>query len=121
MKNNTLFSLLKNIPFIQNLGEYSSNFVSDDTLGPALAILTLFKEKEDNYVLVSPNQYSCQRLYEFLLNFLGEENVVFFPSDELLRAETLSSSLELEAQRLYAMFRLLDGKKKILVTHPRAI
>ena len=121
MKNNTLFSLLKNIPFIQNLGEYSSNFVSDDTLGPALAILTLFKEKEDNYVLVSPNQYSCQRLYEFLLNFLGEENVVFFPSDELLRAETLSSSLELEAQRLYAMFRLLDGKKKILVTHPSAL
>lgn len=121
MKNENLFSLIENLPYVSSLDEGKGNLVSDDTLGPALAVLSLFNKKKDNYCLVSPNQYSCQRLYEFLLNFLPEENVVFFPSDELLRAEALSSSLELQSQRIYAMYRLLDDKKKILVTHPSAL
>lgn len=121
MKNNDLFSLIDTLPYVSALDEAKGNLISDDTLGPALAILSLFNKKKANYCIVSPNQYSCQRLYEFLLNFLPEENVVFFPSDELLRAEALSSSLELQSQRIYAMYRLLDDKKKILVTHPSAI
>ena len=93
----------------------------EETLGSGLLISSLFKDKKENYALVASNQYSAQRLYEFLLNFLDDDEVVFFPSDELLRAETLASSRELLSQRLYAMGKLLDGKKHILVTHPSAL
>jgi transcription-repair coupling factor (superfamily II helicase) len=81
----------------------------------------LFNKEKDNYAIVSPNQYSAQKTYEFLLNFMPEEEVVFFPADELLRAENLSSSRELLSQRLYAMGQLLAPGKKILVTHPAAL
>jgi transcription-repair coupling factor (superfamily II helicase) len=70
---------------------------------------------------VASNLYAAQKIYEFLLNFFKEEDIVFFPADELLRAEALSSSRELLSQRLYAMSQLLEGKKKILVTHPAAL
>ena len=94
----------------------------DDTIGAALTIATLFKEKKENYVIVSNNLYSAEKTYDFLLNFLLEDEVVFFPADELLRAESLTSSRELLAQRLYGLGRLLDKKsKKILICHPSSI
>ncbi|MCR5348803.1 MAG: transcription-repair coupling factor [Bacilli bacterium] len=55
------------------------------------------------------------------MNFIKEEDVAFFPSDELLRAEALSSSRELLAQRLYALGQIMDGNPKLLVTHPSAL
>ncbi|MBP5216948.1 MAG: hypothetical protein J6038_03850, partial [Bacilli bacterium] len=94
----------------------------DDTIGAALTIATLFKEKKENYVIVSNNLYSAEKTYDFLLNFLPEEEVVFFPADELLRAESLTSSRELLAQRLYGLGRLLDKKsKKVLICHPSSL
>ena len=94
----------------------------DDTIGAALTIATLFKEKKENYVIVSNNLYSAEKTYDFLLNFLLEDEVVFFPADELLRAESLTSSRELLAQRLYGLGRLLDKKsKKILICHPSSL
>lgn len=97
------------------------HFVIDDTIGTGLLFAYLFSEREDNYAIISPNQYSAQRTYEFLLNFLPEEQVVFFPADELLRAENLTSSRELLSQRLYAMGQLLKPGKKILVAHPASL
>jgi transcription-repair coupling factor (superfamily II helicase) len=90
----------------------------DDTIGTGLLFASLFHEDPENYAIISNNLYSAQKTYEFLLNFLNEDQVVFFPADELLRAESLSSSRELMAQRLYAMGQLLKPGKKILVTHP---
>ncbi len=81
----------------------------------------LFAQKKDNYAIVANNLYSAQKIYEFLLNFFSEEEVVFFPVDELLRAEAISSSRDLLSQRLYAMGQLLNDSKKILVTHPGAL
>ncbi|MCQ2798450.1 MAG: transcription-repair coupling factor [Bacilli bacterium] len=82
---------------------------------------SIFKKKPANYALICNNQYSAQKTYEFLLNFLKEEDVAFFPADELLRAESLSSSRELMAQRLYAMGQITNGKPHILITHPSAL
>lgn len=112
---------------IQKLGvaspllEKKGSFVIEENLATGLVFAEIFKEKPANYALIASNQYAAQRLYEFLLNFLDEQEVVFFPSDELLRAEALASSRELLAQRLYALGQLRDGKSKILVTHPSAV
>jgi transcription-repair coupling factor (superfamily II helicase) len=85
-------------------------------------LLLYLREHPDNYVIVSDNLYGAEKTYEFLLNFLKEEEVVFFPSDELLRSEAVSSSRELLAQRLYAMGQLSDCRpKRYLVTHPAAL
>ena len=116
-----LLSLVRETPAYLSLKEGKGRFIVDDALGPGLLFAALFKECPDTYCLLANNQYSAQRLYEFLLNFLEEEDVLFLPSDELLRAETLSASRELLSQRLYALGNLLDeSRPKILITHPSA-
>ena len=45
-----------------------------------LLFAALYKEKPADYALLASNQYNAQRLYEFLLNFLSEDEVVFFPA-----------------------------------------
>lgn len=93
----------------------------DDTVGISLLLASCFIRKKESFAILANNQYDATAIYEFLLNFLPEDDVAFFPSDELLRAESLSSSRELLAQRLYAMGQISQGGPKILVTHPSAV
>ena len=96
----------------------SGRFCIEENLGSAFALLSLFKEKKGDYLLISNNLYAAEKTYNFLLNFLSEDDVVFFPSDELLRAESYTSGKELLSQRLYALGRLEDKKPKIVICHP---
>jgi transcription-repair coupling factor (superfamily II helicase) len=116
-----LYSELEKLNLTSPLLDKKGHFVVDDVIGVGLLFAGLYHQQKDNYVIVSNNLYSAQKTYEFLLNFLKEDQVVFFPADELLRAENLSSSKELMAQRLYAMGQLVAPGKKILVTHPAAL
>ena len=103
------------------LSDRRGRFVVDDTIGAALLIASLYEAKKDKYSIVATNLYSAQKIYEFLLNFIPEEKLLFFPADELLRAEALSSSKELMAQRLYSMGQASNLKDGILITHPSAV
>ena len=116
-----LLSLVSSSPASHALYDGHGDFVVEECLGAGLLYASIFKSKGGSYALICSNQYAAQRLYEFLLNFLDEESVIFFPADELLRAESVSSSKELLSQRLYGLGRLLTGGDKILVTHPSAL
>ncbi len=116
-----LYSLFKDINYTSLLKKKKGSFVLDDIIGTGLLFSSLYHEKKDSYAIVSNNFYTAQKVYEFLLNFIPENDLVLFPSDELLRAEALSSSKELMAQRLYAMGQLIFEKDKILITHPSAL
>lgn len=116
-----LLKRIYSLPVTSPLLAKKGAFVVEENLASGLLFASIFKKNPKNYALIASNQYSAQRLYEFLLNFLEENEVSFFPSDELLRAEALSSSRELLAQRLYSLGQLTDGKPKILITHPSAL
>lgn len=116
-----LYSLLRNLNLTSLLNKKRGNFVTDDIVGTGLIFASLYKEKKGSYAILSNNFYTAQKVYEFLLNFVPENDLVLFPSDELLRAEALSSSKELMAQRIYAMGQLISGENKILITHPSAL
>ncbi len=116
-----LFQTLNKLNLTSPLENKKGHFVVDDVIGTGLLFASIYHENPDDYVIVSNNLYSAQKTYEFLLNFLKEDQVVFFPADELLRAEALSSSRELMAQRIYALGQLSEGSPKILVTHPAAL
>lgn len=99
-------------PFKQNKGF----FVMDEIIGPSLLTAASFLEDEKNYILVAANMYVAQRLLSFLQTFIDSERLLFYPHDDLLQTEVLSSSKEMEAQRLYTLYKLLDGKKHVVVT-----
>jgi len=95
--------------------------VVDDTIGIAMLFSTIYCKKPANYAIITSNLYNAQRVYELLGGFIGEDNVMLFPNDDLLRAETITSSKELMAQRLYVMDVMQGGASKILVTHALAV
>ncbi len=115
-----IFSAIKDLDVLDAfLGK--GHFVTDDIVGPSLLLAASLKERGGRYALIETNLYSAQTAYEFLLNFLPEEKVIFFPGEELLRAEAVASSRELMAQRLYAMGELMRPGDKILVSHVSAL
>ena len=48
---------------------------------------------------------------------LGQDNVLLFPTDELIRAQTLAQSKEMVAQRLFVLNQIIQGKGKIIVAN----
>ncbi len=65
--------------------------------------------------------YNAQSVYELLGALIGDDNVLLYPNDDLLRAETITSSKELMAQRLYVMSELRQSQNKILVAHASSL
>lgn len=114
---NSVLKLFPTSPLLERKG----HFVVDETLGVGLWFAAEFKKNPSKRVIISTNLYSAQRLYEFMLNFLPEESLIFFPGDELLRAETLVSSREFLVQRLFGLSQALEDTPRILVTHPAAL
>ena len=112
-----LFSKLKlnqNIPPLEN---QKGSFVVDDIVGISVLVATYFKNDPDNYLIVAPNLYNAQNIYNLLVSFLGKDNVLLFPVDELIRSELIAQSKEMVAQRLYVLNDILENKnKKIIVT-----
>ena len=116
-----LLKLISNTDAATHLKMKSGNFVVDDTIGISLLFSAFYKEKPGKYLLLTSNLYVAQKVSDFIASLIGEENVFLFPVDDMLRNETLTSSKELLAQRLYVLSKALEKKPKIIVTHTSAL
>ena len=119
--NEELLKLISNTDAATHLKTKSGNFVVDDTIGISLLFSAFFREKPGKYIILTSNLYVAQKVSDFIASLIGEENVFLFPFDDMLRSETLTSSKELLAQRLYVLSKSFDNKPKIIVTHTSAI
>jgi transcription-repair coupling factor (superfamily II helicase) len=119
--NDELLKLVSKTDAATHLKMKSGNFVVDDTIGISLLFSANFKEKPEKYLLLTSNLYVAQKVSDFIASLVGEENVFLFPVDDMLRNETLTSSKELLAQRLYVLSKALEDKPKIIVTHTSAL
>jgi transcription-repair coupling factor (superfamily II helicase) len=89
----------------------------DDTLGIALVTAAVFQQQPQFIQIITTNLYNAQQVYDVLTSLVGETHCLFYPVDELLRANTIANNKEMLAQRLYVMSRLLGKKPVILITH----
>ncbi len=112
-----LFSKLKFNKNIPPLESQKGSFVVDDIVGVSVLVSTYFKNDPDNYLIVARNLYNAQNIYNLLVSFLGKENVLLFPVDELIRSDLIAQSKEMVAQRLYVLNEIIKNKnKKVVVT-----
>ena len=102
------------------LEERKGSFVVDDSLSLAFAVTASYVHKKRRIMVVCPNLYQAQKLYEQVIALIGEEDVLFYPLDEVIRVDSISSSKEMLAQRLYVMEKSLVKGSKILITHVSA-
>jgi len=80
-----------------------------------LFLAALYKEMARPVVIVTPNMFHAQKIYEDLMQLLPEEHVWLYPANELVISEVSISSPEIIAQRLEVLNDLASGKKGILV------
>ena len=116
-----LFTKLKNNKNTPTLLAKKGHFVVDDTIGISLLTALSFQEDKGQYLLITSNLYKAQKIYQSLVSILGNENVLLFPTDELIRAQTLAQSKEMVAQRLYVLNEILKGRGKIIVANLASI
>lgn len=116
-----LFDKLKTNSVIPSLLAKKGRFVVDDSIGISLLLSLAYKQSNDQYLIITSNLYKAQRLYGFLTAFLCKSDVLLFPSDELIRAETLAQSKEMIAHRVYVLDQVLRGRAKIIVANVASV
>ena len=112
-----LFEKLKSSKSTPSLLLKKGHFVVDDSI--CISLLTALNHYQNGhkYLLIVSNLFKAQNIYSLLCSFVNPEDVLLFPSDELIRAETLAQTKEMIAQRLYGLDELIKGHKKIVVAN----
>lgn len=79
------------------------------------AIAGLYQELQRPIVIVTHNMFSAQKIAEDLLECLSTDEVMLYPANELIAAETAISSPETSARRLEVILKLAEGFRGIIV------
>lgn len=112
-----LFEKLKSYKNTPTLSLKKGHFVVDDSVGISLLTALNYYQNKDKYILVTSNLYKAQQLYNLICSFVPKEDVLLFPADELIRAETLAQTKEMVAHRLFVMNELVEGRGRIVITN----
>ncbi|ERJ12460.1 transcription-repair coupling factor [Haloplasma contractile] len=119
----TVIKYLESTPFIRelklNLNNQNQkiliNNINDNI--QSVVISNLFKTTDQNIIVVVPNLYSAQKLYDRVVQILDSTYVHFFPMDEFISAEMLASSDEFRQERITSLIDITQGKQGVIITH----
>ena len=100
-----------------SLSNKKGHFVVDDSIGISLLTALNYYENKGSYLLVTSNLYKAQSIYSKICSFAPQKDVLLFPSDELIRAETLAQTKEMVAARLFTLNELINKRGKIVVAN----
>ena len=112
-----LFEKLKASNVTPLLERKKGHFVVDDNNGISLLVASKYKQSKGSYLVVASNLFKAQKIYSSLVSFLSKDDVLLFPSDELIRAETIAQSKEMSAHRLYVLDEILKRKNVIVIAN----
>jgi len=85
-----------------------------------MLIMTDFYQGDKSIFVVLPNIYLTQQYYDNLIKYINEDDVLFFPADELISAEMVSSTGDFLFERIQTLYTLLSNDKKIVVMNMHA-
>lgn len=85
-----------------------------------MLILSDFYSGNKSIFVVLPNIYLAQQYYDNLIKYINEDDVLFFPADELISAEMVSSTGDFLFERIQTLYTLLSNEKKIVVMNMHA-
>ncbi len=85
-----------------------------------LIILDFYKNNKSIFVVL-PTISEAQNYYDNLVKYLPFDKVLFFPADELLTSEMLSSSGDFLYERLQTIYSLLNNDSYIVITNTNGL
>ena len=81
----------------------------------AMFIAAMYVETKQPQLVVTHNLYQAQKLYDDLVEIIGENEVFLYPVNELIAAEIAIASPELKGQRIEALNHWCTHKSGILI------
>lgn len=78
-------------------------------------IASMFRELNRPLLVVTHNMFSAQKMAEDLQECLSAEEVLLYPANELIAAETAISSPETSARRMDVLLQLAEGFRGVVV------
>lgn len=87
----------------------------------SLLAATIYKAKQRPILLITHQLTQAERLYEDLLQLLGEEHVFLYPANEMFLFEQAASSPELKHERIKALTSWERSKSGIMLAPVAAI
>ena len=86
-----------------------------------LMLIYLFNKSNESILIVTPNLYKAQKVYDSLTNLLDEDQVSFYPQDEFITTEMLAMSKEFKFERINTIKKIIEKEKSIVVTNTTGI
>ncbi|HJV47538.1 MAG TPA: transcription-repair coupling factor [Bacillota bacterium] len=85
--------------------------------GSARQILmgALFSSLDQSLMIVTHNMFQAQKIYEDMIEIVGDEQVLLFPANELIVSEMAIASPETLAARIDVLGKLSDRKNRIVI------
>lgn len=93
-----------------NIGEVSDGYNQ-------MLIASDFLENNNFIIVVLPNLFLAQKYYDSLSALVNEDDVLFFPADELITAEMIAATGDFLFERIQTLYTILQNQKKIVVTN----
>jgi transcription-repair coupling factor (superfamily II helicase) len=78
-------------------------------------IASMFEQLNKPILLVTHNLLQAQKLYDDIVNLVGDKEVFLYPTNELIAAEMGIASPELKAQRIEALNHLCKSNGGVLI------
>lgn len=78
-------------------------------------IAAMYRELQRPLLVVTHNMFSAQKMAEDLQECLSEDEVLIYPANELIAAETAISSPETSARRMDVLIQLAGGFRGVIV------
>jgi transcription-repair coupling factor (superfamily II helicase) len=117
MNANSLIEKLKNDEQVKALCEHRP-FKANSIESLAVTVAVAFIKEKQNIAVVLPSLFDSQNFIDFISDFVSSEDILYYPYDEVLRVEAISSSKEMLEERLYSLGMTFSKKTKhIFVTH----
>lgn len=89
--------------------------VVDSFIGTILLTFKKYNQSEKNIVLYAHNSYEANNLYEAIASFVPKDNIVLFPSSELIRVDYISESKELRSELIYGLYKIRNEKHLVII------
>ena len=105
---------------IKGLEKRDDNIIPYNSLiEEAIKICIRAIDNDKPLIVIKENAYLSSNLYEILLSYFDKEEIVFYNPEESLRSEEIASSFENRADRVLALYRIVNEKNiKLVVTTP---
>lgn len=86
-----------------------------------LLVASHFLKTGENIVVVYPNIFYANRAYEDYIELIGADKISFFPVEEFISSELVSSSNAFRLERMKTIINILNNKPQIIITNTEGL